>query len=386
MDKKRILRVVFCGGGTGGHTFPLIATARALKKLALKENFEVDLRYFGPDDFSLREFSKEGIRVQKIFSGKFNRFFDLRNFLSPFKILLGIFQSLWYLYWFMPDVCFSKGGFGALPVVFVSWLYRIPIICHESDSLPGLTTKITSKLAQKIAISFKKSQEFFKGKEVIFTGNPTRFEVSPLASLSKEALKKEAQKEFNLKEGKKLLTVIGGSQGAQKLNSFLLDILEELLPDIEIIHQCGENNYEEIKKEVEILLENFPEEEKKLYHLFGFLDERKYYLALAGADLVLSRAGAGAIFDLAICQTPSILVPFPYAAGDHQRINAYEYAKTGAAIVIEQENLLPHLVVEEIRNLIFDEKKLKEMQKGAQKFACPDSAQKLASLIFKLSF
>ena len=222
MDKKRILRVVFCGGGTGGHTFPLIATARALKKLALKENFEVDLRYFGPDDFSLREFSKEGIRVQKIFSGKFNRFFDLRNFLSPFKILLGIFQSLWYLYWFMPDVCFSKGGFGALPVVFVSWLYRIPIICHESDSLPGLTTKITSKLAQKIAISFKKSQEFFKGKEVIFTGNPTRFEVSPLASLSKEALKKEAQKEFNLKE--KELNLISHDKISLKMTEEFIEL------------------------------------------------------------------------------------------------------------------------------------------------------------------
>ena len=382
---KKILRVVFCGGGTGGHTFPLIAVARALKKLSQENNFKLDLRYFGPDLFSIEEFFKEGISSQKIHSGKFNRFFDLKNFLSPFKIFFGIIECLWHLFWFMPDVCLSKGGYGSIPVVFVCWLYRIPIICHESDSIPGLATKITSKFAKKIAISFQKTKEYFKEKEVILTGNPTRFEVSDLNQLSKETLKKQAQKEFGLREGKKLLVVIGGSQGAQALNSFLLDILPEILPDIEIIHQVGKNNLEEVKKEVEIMLEDFLEEEKKLYHLFGFLDEKKYYLALSGADLVLSRAGAGAIFDLAICRTPSILVPFPYAAGNHQKYNAYEYAKYGGAIIIEQENLLPHLVVSQIKELIFNNDKLKKMQEGAKKFATPEAAKKIAKEIYERS-
>ena len=382
---KKILRVVFCGGGTGGHTFPLIAVARALKKLSQENNFKLDLRYFGPDLFSIEEFFKEGISSQKIHSGKFNRFFDLKNFLSPFKIFFGIIECLWHLFWFMPDVCLSKGGYGSIPVVFVCWLYRIPIICHESDSIPGLATKITSKFAKKIAISFQKTKKYFKEKEVILTGNPTRFEVSDLNQLSKETLKKQAQKEFGLKEGKKLLVVIGGSQGAQPLNSFLLDILPELLPDIEIIHQVGKNNLEEIKKESEIVLEEFLEIEKKLYHLFGFLEERKYYLALSGADLVLSRAGAGAIFDLAICRTPSILVPFPYAAGNHQKYNAYEYAKYGGAIVIEQENLLPHLLIYQIKELIFNKNKLEKMQQGAKNFATPEAAKKIAKEIYERS-
>ncbi len=382
---KKILRVVFCGGGTGGHTFPLIAVARALKKLSQENNFILDLRYFGPDLFSIEEFFKEEIPSQKIYSGKFNRFFDPKNFLSPFKIILGIIECLWYLFWFMPDVCFSKGGYGSIPVVLVCWLYRIPIICHESDSVPGLATKITSKFAKKIAISFQKTKEYFKGKDVFFTGNPTRFEVSELNKLSKEVLRKQVQKEFGLREGKKLLVVIGGSQGAQFLNSFLLNILGELLPDIEVIHQVGKNNLEEIKKESKIVLEEFLESEKKLYHLFGFLEEKKYYLALSGADLVLSRAGAGAIFDLAICKTPSILVPFPYAAGNHQKYNAYEYAKYKGAIVVEQENLLPHLLIYQIKELIFDKDKLKKMQEGAQSFSTPQAAKKIAKEIYERS-
>ncbi len=381
MKAQQLLRVVLTGGGTGGHTFPLIATSRALKSLALKKNFFLELRYFGGDDFSLKEFEKENIPLTKIHSGKFHRFFDLKNFLSPFKIILGILEALWHLFWFMPDVCLSKGGYGAIPVVFACWLYRIPVVCHESDILPGLATRITAHFAKKIALSFKESEKFFKEKETILVGNPTRFEVSDLASKTKEELKKLAQQEFNLRKEKKLLTIIGGSQGAQALNSFILNLLPELLPEIEIIHQVGIRNLEEIKKEVEFILEEFLETQRNLYHLFGFLEERRYYLALAGADLVLSRAGSGAIFDLAICQTPSILVPFPYASGDHQKKNAYCYASYNACLVIEEENLLTHLVVRQIKELINNRKRLQEMQEGAKKFATPLASRKLAQLV-----
>lgn len=373
------IRVALTGGGTGGHIFPLVSIARSIKKELKESEVKPKFVFFGPDEFALETFGKERIRVKKVISGKFNRFFDLRNFFSPLKILIGFFQSLWHLYFFMPDIIISKGGYGSFPVVLASYLYRIPILVHESDSIPGLATRFSAKLAKKICLSFEKSISFFPNKKVVLTGNPIRF--SELKIEDKE----KGFEFFKLDKDKPILLVLGGSQGSQPLNDFILNILPDLIShSIQVIHQTGANNLSEVSKESEVALLNFLPEEKKLYHPVGFLDEKGFQLALIVADLVLSRSGSGTIFNLAFFGKPSILVPFPFASRDHQRENALEYAKKGGAIVIEQENLLPHLVVHEILDLIRDKEKLKEMSEKAKSFAKPMASKKIAEEALKL--
>ncbi len=372
------IRIVLTGGGTGGHIFPLISVVRELKKELLETKLPLKFVFLGPSDFSLESLIKEGVKIKSISAGKINRFFSLANLFSPFKIIVGFFQSLWHLYFFMPDVIFSKGGYGAIPVILAAKIYRIPVIIHESDSIPGLATKFSSHFAKKICISFKETEQFFKKEKVVFTGNPTRF-----TNIDKDTLK--AKKFFSLEENKPVLLILGGSQGSEPLNDFILNILPDLISQgIQVIHQTGDNNFLEVKAEADIVLEDFLDEERHLYHPIGFLKEKAYQFAIEAADLVLTRAGAGVLFDLAYFAKPAILVPYPLASQDHQKINALHYQKTGGGIIIEQNNLLPHLVVHEIINLLKDKNKLKEMSQKAKKFAQPKAAQKIAKEIISL--
>ncbi len=372
------IKIALTGGGTGGHIFPLISVVRAIKKELKSENLPLDFIFFGPDDFSLKSLAKEGIKVKRISAGKINRFFSLANFIAPLETIVGFFQSLWHLYFFMPDVVFSKGGYGAVPVVLAARIYNIPVVIHESDSIPGLATRLTSYFAKKIFISFKDTERFFKKKKVILTGNPSRFDEVNYDSL-------KAKKFFRLEENKPVLLVLGGSQGSKPLNDFVLDILPDLISQgIQIVHQTGEDNFLEVKAESDIVLADFLEEERKFYHPVGFLDEKAYQFAIEAADLALTRAGSGALFDLAYFGKPAILVPYPFASRNHQRINASYYQKAGGGIIIEQSNLLPHLVVHEISSLLNDKERLKKMSEGAKKFAKPKAAQKIAKEIISL--
>jgi len=379
---KKEIRIALTGGGTGGHIFPLISIAREIKKELEEKKISSKFCFFGPDSLSLNLFKKENLQTKKITSGKINRFFDIKNLFSPFKIFIGFLQALWNLYFFMPDVLISKGGYGSVPVVLASWFYRIPIVVHESDSIPGLATRISSLFAKKIFISFKKSEEFFPKEKTFLVGNPTLYSN---ISLTDQDVIQKARSFFGFSKERPILLILGGSQGSQPLNDFVLNILPELISNgIQVIHQTGEKNFKEIREEAKIVLTDFLEEEKKLYYPVGFLDEETYKIAMLASDLVLSRAGAGTIFDLAVFAKPSILVPFPYASQNHQRANAYEYAKRGAALIIEQENLLPHLVVKEIIDLLKNKSKLEKMSEEARKFAKPGAGEEIAKEVLNI--
>ncbi len=378
---RKDVKIVLTGGGTGGHIFPLISVARELKKEIEKENFPLELAFLGPSDFPLDDFAKENIKIKEISSGKINRFFSFSNLFFPFKVILGFFQSLWHLYFFMPDVVFSKGGYGSIPVVLAARVYRIPVIIHESDSIPGLATKVASYFAKKICISFEATERFFKKEKVILTGNPIRFADEPM----KEGDIKKAKNFFMLDHTKKTLLVLGGSQGSVKLNDFVLNILPDLIDkEIQVIHQTGEKNFLEIKAESDIALTDFLEEEKKLYHPVGFLDEEAYKMAVLASDLILTRSGAGVLFDIAYFGKPAILVPYPFASRNHQKQNAIFYEKAGGGIVVLENNLLPHLVVHEILSILKNEERFKKMSEGAKKFAKPKAAKKIAQQIIAL--
>ncbi len=366
------MRILFTGGGTGGHIYPILAIAEKLKGQ--------DLRYFGAPGIYQNLLEANGIKVSKILSSKWRRYFDIKNFLDIPKFILSLIQALWKVFWFMPAVVFSKGGPGALAIILVCKFYQIPIIIHESDGIPGITNKISARFARRIGISFASAANFFpKSSNMALIGNPIRNSLI-LENVSQEASKKKLG--FNLEAP--LILIIGGSQGASMLNDFFLNIISDLIKDFQIFHQTGYKNYQEIKNQLNLIIKNFNDEEKKRYKLTAYLNE-DLKDALTAADLVISRAGSGAIFESAALGKPSILVPLLKAASDHQTVNAYEYANTGAAIVIEEDNLKSNIFMVQLKKIFNESGKLKLMSEAALKFAKPDAAKIISEEIIKLA-
>lgn len=364
-------KIVFTGGGTGGHLYPLISIIRELKKLSLDSSGLV-LYFIGPAHPDLKLLEKEGLIVKVIRSGKLRRYFTLKaliqNFLDLFVNLpLGTFQSYKILKQINPNLIFSKGGYGSIPVIFAAKILKVPLFVHESDKIASLSTKIASKFAKKIFVSFPHTQGVPKEKSV-FVGNPIRKETIG-------GKKEEGYKLFNIVGKRPIIFIVGGSQGAQRINEVIINALPKLLEMFEIIHQCGKKNEKLIKQSLPLLIS--PEEEK-YYHLFGFLNEEQLKNAYAVADLVISRAGAGAIFEIAANGKPSILVPLPESAQNHQRANAYYYAKFGGAKVIEEESFTPHFLIEVLREMFSKPKRLMQMGQLAKKFIKKDASKIIA--------
>jgi UDP-N-acetylglucosamine--N-acetylmuramyl-(pentapeptide) pyrophosphoryl-undecaprenol N-acetylglucosamine transferase len=369
------MKIVFTGGGTGGHIFPIIAIVRQLKKKSPSKN--LGLFYIGPKDNFGTLFSQEGIKTFYILSGKLRRYLDplsliLNGFDIFLKIPIGFLQSFIYLFFLAPDVIFSKGGYGSFPVVFAGKILGIPIFLHESDSVPGLANRFLAHFAIEIFVSFPDTFYFPKDK-IILVGNPIREELL-------NGNKNEAQKYFQLTGEKPIILILGGSQGAQRINDKVLDVLPHLLKDFEIIHQCGEKNFKSVKKEAEIFIDEYL---RKFYHPYPFLNEQELKLAYCVADLVISRAGAGVIFELSALGKPSILIPLPESAQEHQVRNAYIFAKSGAALILEEENFTPLFFVERIKYLFENPEYLEKMRKAAKEFARIKAAEIIAEYLLE---
>jgi len=373
------MKILFTGGGTGGHIFPIVAIAREIKELFLESypQEELKLFYIGPKDSLSKLFlSQEEIKIKSILAGKIRRYLSatslIQNFFDIFfKIPLGILQSFFYIFFLSPDLIFSKGGYGSFPVVISGWLLGVPIFLHESDAVPGLANKIISRFSLLIFTSFPKT-EYFPPNKVIMVGNPIRRE---LLAGSKE----EAQKRFKLSREKPLILILGGSQGAQRINDMVLEILRELLDNYEIIHQCGEQNFGGVRAESNVVM---LEDQRRFYHLYPFLDEIEISNAYQAADLVVSRAGAGSIFEIAAFGKASILIPLSEAAQNHQLKNAYSYSQDGQrALVIEEANLTPRFFLERLKYLFSHPREMESMGKMAKGFSQPMAAKVLAQYI-----
>lgn len=370
---KKKLKIVFTGGGTGGHIFPIIAIVREMRRTF---EGELEIYFLGPkDEFAKAFFLQEGIKVKEILAGKIRRYLNFKSFFQNIfdiflKMPLGIFQAFFWLFFKNPDLIFSKGGYGSFPVVVSGWLLGIPIFLHESDVVPGLTNRILAKFALEIFVSFPKT-EYFPLKKMILVGNPIRREIL-------EGKKEKAVEIFKLTGEKPVILILGGSQGAQRINEKILEILPKILEDFELIHQCGEKNYKKIYSLSEAILS---EKLKRYYHLYGFLKEEQLKQAFAAADLVISRAGSGSIFEIAACQKASILIPLPESAQAHQIRNAYAFRQAGAARVIEEENLTPRFLLERLKFLLFDPKEKEKMEKKAKEFSKPFAAKVIANYI-----
>ncbi|MDP2735698.1 MAG: UDP-N-acetylglucosamine--N-acetylmuramyl-(pentapeptide) pyrophosphoryl-undecaprenol N-acetylglucosamine transferase, partial [bacterium] len=296
-----------------------------------------------------------------------------RNLLDIFiKIPLGILQAFFRIFVLSPDLIVSKGGYGSVPSAIVGWVLRVPIILHESDVVPGLANRIVGRFASQIFVSFPDTQYFPKGK-VTQVGNPIR---SAMLTGSKE----EAKRLFALQGGKPVVLLVGGSQGAQRVNDMLLVILGEALKEYEIIHQTGEKNFRQVKEEAKVVASK---ELIAFYHPVAFLKETEMRHAYAVSDLVVSRAGSGSVFEIAALGKPSILIPLPEAAQNHQIENAYAYQRTGACIVLEENNLTPHFFLERVRYLFSDRAELEKMGQAARSFARPGAGESIAKYILE---
>ncbi len=372
----REIRVVISAGGTGGHIYPAVAVLQALREASAQEGVALEVRYIGGNDMGVEVFRKEGVEARGVTSAKFHRHASWTLPLHAVGALAGVVRSLWELWRYMPDVVFSKGGYGAFPVLVASALYRIPIVLHESDSVPGLTNYLFGKFSRRVCISFPQAEKYFSPRVVEYTGTPER---TGVLGGSRE----EGRRRFELTHELPVLFILGGSQGAQPLNDTIIEILPQLVARMYVLHQAGAANEELAALEAKEALRDSPYSAR--YRTFGLMEEAELRDAYEAADLVLARAGATSINEIALHGRPSVLIPLPHAGADHQRENAYAYAASGAALVLEEANLASNFLFERITALLADAKKLSEMGNRARQFPKPDAAGKIARILLSVN-
>jgi UDP-N-acetylglucosamine--N-acetylmuramyl-(pentapeptide) pyrophosphoryl-undecaprenol N-acetylglucosamine transferase len=357
------MRIVLTGGGTGGHLMPLAAVAKKIKEREPSAEFI----FLGPGgELEKKIMEKEGIRMRTITAGKFRRYFSFKNFTDFFKTPVGIIQSLFWLLVYMPDAIFSKGGYASAPVVWAGWAYRIPMMIHESDANPGLANSTLGKLCERVAVSYHEAEKFFPAEQVVLTGNPVRADIA-------QGDPEKARQMFSLLASRKVIFVVGGSQGSGIINTSILHILPELLKKYQIIHQTGEKNYKEVEH---IAGEMGIKAGREGYHPIAFYgDELKDIIAVS--DLIISRAGANTIAEIAANGKPSILIPLENSANNHQRMNAYAIAKQGGCVVLEENNLGKNLLMSKIEEIMNNEALYNKLANNIKAFYYPDAADRI---------
>ncbi|PIR69830.1 MAG: hypothetical protein COU47_00110 [Candidatus Niyogibacteria bacterium CG10_big_fil_rev_8_21_14_0_10_46_36] len=371
------MKILYAGGGTGGHFYPIIAVNRAIRKIA-EENqiLEIKTSFLSTSPYDKDLLRQEEIQFTWIPAGKMRRYFSLLNFFDYFKMGLGIIKAILNIFIDLPDVIFAKGGYASFPALVAGRFFKIPTIIHESDSIPGRVSVWAASFAKRIAISFPESVHYFPKEKVALTGQP----IWPVV-LGGNA--ESAYATFGLQKGLPTLLVMGGSQGALKINEAVLSMLPFALRNFQIIHQTGSAHIKEVTDRAGIILEK--ENFKARYHPVAYLNEAQLRDVSQIVDVAVSRAGAGSIFMLASWETPTIFIPLPHAAQDHQRENAYAYAHSGGGTVMEENNLTPHLLFEEINRLISDTELRKRMKAGGRNFAKKDAAEQIAKEIINLA-
>ena len=367
-------RIVLVGGGSGGHFYPLIAVAERLNDVSTPPS-ELELFYMGPTPYSQSDLDANDIKFVKIPTGKRRKYFSILNFFDVFKVFFGFFFAVVKLYKIYPDAVFSKGGYTSVPVVLAAWVLRIPIMIHESDTKAGSANKLARPLARYIALGFDDAAKYFPEKKTALTGIPLRKEfltevIDPL-------------KQLGLPSDKPLLFITGGSIGAQRINSLILESLDDLLPDFVILHQTGEKNEEKVRQTAAQLITNTD----LLAHYFvkGTLNAHEMHLAQSAASIIISRAGTGTIFEIAQKGKPSILIPIPEDISHDQHTNAYAYARSGAASVLEEANLTDGLLTAEITRIMNNPDTYQSMSDAAKTFAGEDAGISIATTLLGIT-
>ena len=374
------MKIVFTGGGTGGHFTPIIAIAEALSDLVREEHLiEPTLYYLAPNPYDEKALFENGITYIRIPAGKIRRYASLRNVTDFFATVAGTATALVTLFRIYPDVVVSKGGYASVPTVLAAHILRIPIIIHESDAKPGRANLLAAPWADKIAIAFDNAAAYFPAKtqkRIARTGIPIR---KALMRVETEG----ARQYLGLEKDAPTIVILGGSQGAVKINEMVLSALPELVAFANVIHQTGSANLKNVEAVSQVVLAGNPHASR--YHPFGYLDQTSMQRVAGVADLVISRAGATSIAEIGLWKKPAILIPIPESISHDQRTNAYAYARTGAAIVLEEDNLSPHLFVAEVGRILNDHELATHMGAAAEGFTDPDAARILAREVLAIA-
>ncbi|MCK4919168.1 MAG: UDP-N-acetylglucosamine--N-acetylmuramyl-(pentapeptide) pyrophosphoryl-undecaprenol N-acetylglucosamine transferase [Candidatus Pacebacteria bacterium] len=369
------MRILLVGESAAGHLAPIIAVYEEINKKKKELNLNsLEFMLISSESHFLKEML-EGVDLpyKTIRSAKRRSTSPLQPILDFFNMIIGFFQSLFFIFDYMPDIVFSKGGKVSLPIVMVSWIFRIPVIIHESDSVADPTNKFMFKFAKKVAVSFKDSKDIYQSPKVFFSGNPVR-------SFITEANREKAIDDFVLDREKPTILIMGGSEGAMEINNLVIEILPELLENYQIIHQCGVGNYNNVKSVIENM--NIPNLNN--YHLFPFFKKR-IADAYVACDIVVSRAGANTVSEILSVDKPSILIPLASAVSDKQQKNAFHYSQSGAAVLLSEKNLKPHLLLNVINEIFQSSLKIMEMQRAARQLAQPEAAKKIAEQIIDIA-
>jgi len=370
------MKILLTGGGSGGHFYPIIAVAQEInKQIKERKLLNAELFYMAPTPYNPSLLFENGITFKQVSAGKVRRYFSLLNFFDFFKTLFGVISATFKVFSIYPDVVFGKGGYVSFPPLFAARLLKIPIVIHESDTVPGRVNKWAGKFATKIAISYPETAEFFPKEKVAFTGNPIREElVMPLTSGAHEFL----QLEKNIP----VILILGGSQGSQIINETIIDALPKLVEKYQVIHQTGKNNFEQVVETANVVLGNSSYKER--YRPFDYLNVLSMRMAAGAASVVISRAGSS-IFEIAAWGVPSIIIPIADSNGDHQRKNAFAYARAGACKVVEESNLSDSIVIAECDRLIDNQSEREVMSASAKAFFKKDAGEKIAREIINIA-
>jgi len=321
------MRVVITGGGTGGHVIPNIPIIQKLKKSG-NEVFYIGMK----NSIEEQLIKNENIPFYSINAGKLRRYFDLKNFTDIFRITQGVHQARKILKKLKPDIVFSKGGFVSCPVVWAAWLSKIPVVIHESDITPGLTNKLSVPFAKKICYTFPETSKHVPEDKGILTGIPIR---ESLFSGNAE----KGRKLCGFRAGKPVVVVMGGSKGSVIINKNIREGLKNLTPYFQICHICGNGNIDK----------NF--ENINGYKQFEYIDPELPDI-FAMADIIVARAGATSLFEFVALKKPNLLIPLSLKAsrGD-QILNARSFEKQGFSHVLEEENMNPDTLLENIQHV-----------------------------------
>lgn len=381
------MRIAVTGGGSGGHISPALAVIEKLKEKSKQEKTPVELLYIGG------KLSMEGTRgpsiEQKILpqmdiphifihAGKLQRSFSWRTLLLLWGAIPGFFEALYHLIKFKPTVIFSTGGFVTVPVTFAGWLLRVPVVIHEQTAAVGLSNKIGGFFAKVIAVSFPSSVKEFPQKKVIVTGNPIRSEV--LAARAKRHQPPTTNRR------PPTIYITGGAQGSHIINETIRKALPLLLQRAKIIHQCGSNElYNDFENLVDTAQE-LPEELFERYEIIEYVGLKRIGQVFAQADLVISRAGANTVNELAALGISAIFIPISWVTNNEQYKNARILVNAGSATIIPEDDLTPEKLLTEVGEMIKNLDEFRKKAKEFQKEVRVDAAEKLAEIIWELRF
>lgn len=364
------MKILLTGGGTGGHFYPLIAIAERLSEIAAERKIiGLKLYYMSDTPYDKRALFENRITFVQIPAGKMRLYFSIKNIFDVVKTAMGAFFGLVSMFFIYPDVVISKGGYAAFPAVFAAKFLKIPVVVHESDSFPGRLNSWTAKFAKRVAVSWPEAAEYLPKEKTALSGQPIRKEIL-------HGDPNGAYEYFKFDNELPVILILGGSQGAEMINNAVVDNLPELLKRYQIIHQTGAGKKnEEAVSRARLLMEGNPEIRR--YFATPFLNSMSYKKAAGCANLIISRAGS-TIFEIASWGIPSILIPITNSNGDHQRKNAYNYARTGACKVIEENNLSQAVFLAEVDKILSSKQRMVEMSKNALGFANHEAALKIA--------